>query len=416
MTQFRQWKLCSDYYFWLCKGRCHKASAPLESKDEYSQITTSIQKFFEWDIEYIENLIKSEIQQAIDKQYFERAAKLRDMLFHIDKVTETQRVILDPKINGYFFKIQLIWSRYVYVITKFFEWKLIDIITGKNPLALEGTLEAREQFLSSFTVEFWESLIPHNETFFYTKKQKKSTLQEIEKLSENLLENYIAKTSFEKENVMNDLLIELQARYHIKDFPYHIECIDISHLSGWRTSGWLSCFLGGIPHKYGYRRYKINCHPELVSGSPEDSRDTELNSAWRNNSDDYAALREVILRRFKKDETTGSPHLFILDWWKWQLSIISKIKKEFLEKKDNSHREKIFGTTTFISLGKWAARKRSAKSIGEQEEIFYFNQQGAICSQKLLYDQVDRILTHIRDEAHRFANNYRRKQMSDERK
>ncbi|NOZ44140.1 MAG: hypothetical protein GXP45_03225 [bacterium] len=54
---------------------------------------------------------------------------------------------------------------------------------------------------------------------------------------DNFLESYIAKTSFEKENVMNDLLAELQTRYHIKDFPYHIECIDISHLSGAWTSG-----------------------------------------------------------------------------------------------------------------------------------------------------------------------------------
>jgi len=42
--------------------------------------------------------------------------------------------------------------------------------------------------------------------------------------------------------------------------------------------------------------------------------------------------------------------LFILDGGKGQLSIISKIKEEFLNKKNNPHREKIFGNTTFISL------------------------------------------------------------------
>jgi excinuclease UvrABC nuclease subunit len=34
----------------------------------------------------------------------------------------------------------------------------------------------------------------------------------------------------------------------------------------------------------------------------------------------------------------------------------------------------------------------------------------------LVYDHADSLLVHIRDEAHRFANAYRKKQMSKERK
>ena len=238
---------------------------------------------------------------------------------------------------------------------------------------------------------------------------------------------------------MNDLLTELQQRYFIKNFPYHIECIDISHLSGGRTSGGLSCFLGGVPYKYGYRRYKITGHPELISESQKKEKQaaTKKNTTWHPKSDDYAALQEVILRRFKttrhaelisesQKETNTShameqskdniPDLFILDWWKWQLAIIAKIRTEFLQQKQSDHRTKVFQNTTFISLGKWAARKRSAKNKGEQEEIFYFDQNYHIHSKKLVYDQIDRILTHIRDEAHRFANAYRKKQISAERK
>lgn len=35
-------------------------------------------------------------------------------------------------------------------------------------------------------------------------------------------------------------------------------------------------------------------------------------------------------------------------------------------------------------------------------------------SQELIYDEVDRVLTALRDEAHRFSNAYRKKQMSME--
>ncbi|NOZ44139.1 MAG: hypothetical protein GXP45_03220 [bacterium] len=50
-------------------------------------------------MQHIEKLIKKEIDIAIQKQYFERAAKLRDMLLHIDQIAEHQRVILDPKLS-----------------------------------------------------------------------------------------------------------------------------------------------------------------------------------------------------------------------------------------------------------------------------------------------------------------------------
>ena len=84
---------------------------------------------------------------------------------------------------------------------------------------------------------------------------------------------------------MNDLLSSLQKRYQLKNFPYRIECIDISHLSGGRVSGGLSCLLGGIAYPHGYRRYKIQSKA----------------------ADDYASLKEVIERRFnkkKQPETT----------------------------------------------------------------------------------------------------------------
>lgn len=382
ITQFRQWKLCWDYYFWLCKWRCVKSPSKgdLGGKTEHKAIIKSIQKFFEGDTKNIENHIKQEIQLAIDKQHFERAAKLRDMLLHIDKVTEKQRVILDPKLNWYFFKLQRIWSRYVYAITHFFNWKLIDIITNKQTIEVDS-----HSILSSFSSDFWQSLTPLDTNFYSTTNSKKKTQKEINSLMDSFLENYIAKSSFEWENVMNDILIELQKRYYIKAFPYHIECIDISHFSGWRTSGWLSCFLWWVPYKYGYRRYKIKSEMQK--------------------HDDYAALEEVIARRFQHTEKTNetkAANLFILDWWKGQLAIIKK------------HFKKLAKTTTFISLGKWEARKRAGKQKWAKESIFYFDENFNIQSKELVYDQVDRILTHIRDESHRFANNYRKKQMSAE--
>ncbi len=70
--------------------------------------------------------------------------------------------------------------------------------------------------------------------------------------------------------------------------------------------------------------------------------------------------------------------------------------------------------TTFIALGKGSARKESSKSLGETEEIYYFDENNTIHSVPLVYDQADRLLTKLRDEAHRFSNAYRIKRMSKE--
>jgi excinuclease UvrABC nuclease subunit len=167
-----------------------------------------------------------------------------------------------------------------------------------------------------------------------------------------------------------------------------MECIDISHFSGSRASGGLSGFLWWIANYKLYRRYKIE--------SPA--------------SDDYEALKEVITKRFKDKWELNLPDLFILDWWKWQLWILKELLKE-------DRFQNIFNKVNFVSLWKWVARKTAWKLKWEKEKIFYFDQESLkqnkfkIKSIDLNYDQADRLLVKIRDEAHRFSNNYRKIQM-----
>ncbi len=44
-----------------------------------------------------------------------------------------------------------------------------------------------------------------------------------------------------------------------------------------------------------------------------------------------------------------------------------------------------------------------------------FDENFSIVEKELCYDDADRLMTQLRDEAHRFANAYRKKQMSSER-
>ena len=450
-SQFKQAKLCSDYYFWLCKGWCalveslpdiqtgQKSIKPkVQNKtwllstlrhEDYKKIIDYIESFFRGDIKPIQKEILTQIDKSVQSQNFERAAKLRDIYNNIDGLSQQQTVVINTSITWYIFKIKKIWNWFVYVLLYFNQWKLVDIVRHK----FHQDDWDFASIVSSISNECWEFIITPSEfsnnpeqITWINKSIKKlsktwlplgrSDKQELDKLIEWFFDSYVVSTSFEWENLNNELLSELQSRYKLKNFPYHIECADISHL-GWSwTSGWLSCFLWWLPERKYYRRYKIGKsssstvmlskakHPGILKKSNMDSW-----SSIQNDGDDYASLKELITRRFSTKDFL--PNLFILDWWKWQLWIIKKMYEE------DKNFQKLFSKIDFVSLWKWEARKKSSiwqkgKSGKIWEKIYYFDTNFTIKSIDLVYDQTDKILVNIRNEAHRFSNAYREKQMN----
>ena len=386
-TEFKKWKVCSDCHFGLCQWRCSKQYFPdyEQAKKEYSDIIYLIEQFFRWNTKPVEQEIKKQIQIAAENQHFERAAKLRDIYLQIENLVEKQTVVLPKDTTWYVCQIREISGRLVYTVLNFFEWKLIDVIINKK------NKEDFDEYsvLSSLESELWN--LEKNEieesVFYHTKKIKlnKTQTNDINNLIDWFFDSYVVGESFRDENMINWLLATLQTKYSLKNFPYQIECIDISHLSWAYTSGWLSCFVWWIPNYKLYRKYKINAKIDVKS--------------W----DDYAALTEVITRRFQ--DTQNYPDLFILDGWKWQLGILRDLlKQEWFQK--------IYSKVDFVSLGKWVARHTGGKLKWEKEKIFKFNDSFEIQQIDLDYDQADKILVKIRDEAHRFCNAYRKEQMS----
>ena len=161
--------------------------------------------------------------------------------------------------------------------------------------------------------------------------------------------------------------------------PIRIECFDISHLGGTQTVASMVVFEGGAPKKADYRRFKIRT---LEDGS----------------SDDYAAMAEVLARRFAQWERQAdiSPHdpaynasfaalpnLIVIDGGKGQLAAGLGPLRGFRER-----------GVTVVSL---------AKRI---EEVFV---PGAAAPLALAHDTPElQLLQRIRDEAHRFAVTHHR--------
>ena len=417
-TEFQKWTLCGEYFFNLCKWWCVYSKLNQKNKDKY--LSQAKKMWFEEDITYqqakeqykkdikllkdffegkskpLEDKILQYIQKAIKDERYERAAKLRDAYQNIQKFVEKQTVVVNQNVSGKFYKLKKVWDYFVIVVLNFFQGKLIDIIRKKEKIN-DLSIEDITIYLNN---EFWEIKEvskDENQFLWYSasiKKIKKEDIKEIDQQMESFIDSFILSSTFEQENLVNELLNWIKERYETQWFPHRIEFIDISHLSWWWVSGGLSCMVNGILYKKWYRKFRIKA---------------AKNKTKYNN--DYEAIKEVITRRFKlnnKNETTELPDMFIIDGWKGQLGVLKELLKENEEFTD------IYNKVEFASLGKWETRKKSEKLKWANEALYKFDYNFNILEYNLVWDEIDKILIRLRDEAHRFANKYRQQQMSQE--
>jgi excinuclease ABC subunit C len=112
---------------------------------------------------------------------------------------------------------------------------------------------------------------------------------------------------------LSEALTEIQSKLDLPTLPQRMECYDISNIQGTSAVGSMVVFERGLPKKSHYRRFRI----KTVTGA-----------------DDYAMIREVIGRRFKKssnsDESSWSvvPDLIMIDGGKGQLNAARSAMRE----------------------------------------------------------------------------------------
>jgi excinuclease ABC subunit C len=183
----------------------------------------------------------------------------------------------------------------------------------------------------------------------------------------------------EKARAKDDLeerLGELQARLRLPIVPRRIECIDVSHLGGNDTVAAITALSNGALDRSRYRTFRV----KRARGG-----------------DDYAAMYEVLSRRFRRGRENEAgwelPDLFVVDGGKGQLGI---------------------ALTALADLGVEglhvaALAKEREKEGGDKvvERVFLPGQKNPI----LLPDRSPskHFLALVRDEAHRASNLLRTK-------
>jgi excinuclease ABC subunit C len=148
----------------------------------------------------------------------------------------------------------------------------------------------------------------------------------------------------------------------LPEIPRRIEGVDIAHLQGSDTVASLVQFIDGLPFKPGYKRFQIR----TVEGV-----------------DDFASMREVITRRFRRlsDEGEAFPDLLMIDGGKGQLNAVME---------------------TFQLLG--ITPPRTVSLAKREEEIYLPGESEPIRLSRHAWAL--RLLQYVRDEAHRFAQHY----------
>jgi excinuclease ABC subunit C len=164
-----------------------------------------------------------------------------------------------------------------------------------------------------------------------------------------------------------DALETLRSLLALPAMPRRIECFDISTIQGSETVASMVVCEDGRMRKSDYRKYRIS--PASHAGS-----------------DDFAAMTEVVTRRYRKLLEQGGPFpdLILIDGGKGQLSAAYDGLREL-------------GLANLVAVG-----------IAKKEELLYTRDR-ADAIVLLKNDSALRLVQQIRDEAHRFAVTFHRK-------
>lgn len=377
--------LCLDYHIKKCGGPCEG----LVSEKEYDRMIATVTSFLHGKTSDTERFLLREMNRGSDEQRFEDAARVRDQLESVRRFKNRQRKVAVDFSDRDIFSLAHEEEIGVVVIVRvrggrFFGREKIYLRQVRSPEeALESVIT--RFYLDSFDIPREIALpfaVPNEDTIYLWLSEKRERALKIkypqrgEKARELrvahqnaklLLGEWILKKKKRREYIPNSLK-QLQDDLQLKAPPRTIEAFDISHLGGTNTVASMVYFKDGKPVKKNYRKYNI----KTITGI-----------------DDFASVREVVIRRYKRllKEKSSLPDLILIDGGKGQLSMAVSALRQL--------------GIAFVPMIGLAKRLEEVFLPGQSEP-----QSISKSSPGLL------LLRRVRDEAHRFAVSFQRQKRS----
>ncbi len=386
-----KYQVCLQYHIQKCKGPC----VGYQTEADYDRTIEQIKKLLQGKTSELIERLEADMRAQAAAMHFEEAARLRDQVQALRTYSEKQKIVSPDFLDRDLFALAIDREEDVAcgVLFKVREGKIIGR-QHKYLRRLEGRSDAElmQSFLEDHYTETtffpeevhlaFETANPEPlEEVLRAERGKKvpikvpqrgdkaDLMRMVEANARLLLDEWKLQKARREEGRIPHAVRQLQEALRLPRLPRRIECFDISHLGGTGTVASCVVFEDGKPRKRDYRTYKIRSVDE---GKP----------------DDFQSMREVVERRYRRvrEENGPWPDLVVIDGGKGQLS--SAV--------DALERAGIAGAFPVIGLAK------------RLEEVFL---PGDPSPHHLSRDNAAlHLLQRVRDEAHRFAVTFQRKQ------
>ena len=378
---------CLYYHMGQCLGPCNAYI----SEEDYNRHIERAVEFLSGKYDYVKKYLTEKMQTASEAMEYERAIEYRDLLQEIETLASSQKVndvnmddrdIIGIGVLGNDAAAQCFFIR---------DGRMI----GRESLHLD--IDAHDdiaEIISAFITQFYSG------TPFIPKEiWVQSELSDRELLEKWLSElrgkavHIICPKKGDKEKLV-ELAVKNADNQLLKDFEKlkreaqrtkgaqeeirellglkelnRIESYDISNISGVNSVGSMVVFCDGKPKNSDYRKFRI----KTVKGP-----------------NDYASMREVLMRRFKRgiahdgESFSVLPDLIMMDGGRGQVNIAEEVLNE---------------------LGLDIPVSGMVKDDGHRTRGLYFrNEELPIDT----HSEAFKLITRVQDETHRFAIEYHR--------
>lgn len=377
-----RFEACLKYQIKKCNAPC----IGYITEEEYNKQVEEIISILKGDIRPIEEALLSEIKSKAIELKFEEAQKIKEKYDQIESFRTRSEVVSSTLHNIDVFSIESdeksAYVNFLHITngcinqayTLEYKKKLDE---SDEELLLLGITEMRERFRSSAR----EIILPieieipiDGITITVPRRGEKMRLLSLSKLN---VKQYKADRVKQDEKLNPEqkttrLMKEIQQAVGMEKLPIIIETFDNSNIQGTDAVAACVVFNKLKPSKKDYRKYNI----KTVEGA-----------------DDYASMREVTRRRYKRaiEENTPLPNLIIADGGKGQMEAIRGVIEEEL------------GLSIPIAgLVKDGRHRTSELIVGKDGEQIGLKQHSALF----------KLMTQIQDEVHRFAITFHRDKRS----
>jgi excinuclease ABC subunit C len=399
---------CLEYDIKRCIAPCVDAIC---SAEEYGRAVQDARLFLEGKNDELVKTLRSRMLAAAEHERYEEAAQLRDALRTVQTLHDRQqkmataelghRDVFGLKLGPAGVALQVFQVRSGRVVERV-ELGTDDAIVGSS----EGeVLEAAiQQFyeLRGAPAEIYVPAEPADrdalETWLSNRVDRKVRIivpQRGDKRSLVDLANRNAALAYQTrfnqtQTAQYDGLETLQHVLALPALPRRIECFDISTIQGSETVASMVVCEGGRMRRSEYRKFRIRgaeqAPPLRMPGATAPFAGVGAELARPSANNDFAAMHEVVLRRYRKLLEHGGPFpdLVLIDGGKGQLSAAYAALEAL-------------GLANLVAVG--IAKKEELIYTREHEDPIAF----------ATHDPALLLIQRIRDEAHRFAVTFHRR-------